>query len=185
MKKYLLAMALIGLVGGQTFLAAAATVTKGVNSAIVLYLLNNCPTKPVNYTIDGCLYTTSGQTEVFAVQGTITPGNCIEILSNNSQHDVAFGPEQMTRALQGANLSPQLALDTVLPANSTALLAGKTPIALMYFPLDNEIVGSITGYYLNSNHTMAAIDSPAFFEGICSRNGGVAVNTGKLFILSR
>ena len=227
--------------------ALAGLAETGVNSGTVIYLLNNQPKATISYSVTGCLYTSAGVPEYYDIDGQISTGNCIALLSknanivgdyktsdgivkkshltvhfytatdgyrlyldgvnsrkektfgtllnaveqnylypydntwvwnsNNDQHDINFGPMQMTRTKRVSSLTPQINLNNVLPASGTKLLASRAPISLVYFPISAEIIGSITCYYYSADGKVTIVDGPGFFENICTSTGTYVTNT--------
>ncbi len=230
-----------------TSAAFAALAENGVNSGTVVYLLNNQPKQTINYTVTGCLYTSAGVPEYYDIEGQISTGNCIGLLSknanivgdyktsdgsvkkshlaihfytaadgyrvyldgvnsrkektfgtllnaveqnylypydntwvwntNNDQHDINFGPMQMTRSKRVSSLTPQINLNNVLLAGNNKSLANRAPISLVYFPISAEIIGSITCYYYTADGKVTIVDGPQFFENICTTTGTYVANT--------
>lgn len=247
MKKLLLilSVALVSLAFGAP--AVAAPAASGINSGTIIYLLNNQPKQTINFSLTGCLYTSTGVPEYYDIDGQISTGNCIGILSknanivgeykagdgsvkkslltahfytsddgyrlelagvhssksknygtllnaveqnflypydntwvwntNNARYDINFGPMQMTRSKRVSSLTPQIALDNVLPAGKNSQLANRSPISLVYFPISAEIIGSITCYYYQPDGSVVIVDGPQFFENICNTTGTYVTNT--------
>ncbi|MFA6074371.1 MAG: hypothetical protein WCV63_01325 [Negativicutes bacterium] len=97
--------------------------------------------------------------------------------TNNDRRDISFGPMQMTRSKRVSSLTPQISLDNVLPVSGNKLLANRTPISMIYFPISAEIIGSITCYYYKPDGTVTIVDGPQFFENICNTNNAFITNT--------
>ena len=256
MKNRFLLLSLVAIVFLFQGVVVAAPYADGFNCGTVIYLLNNQPGRTVSYSLTGCLYTKAGVPEYFDTEGTIASGNCIAVLSkntdivggltlpdgsqkkshiivhfyegntdfrlkldgvndlknksvsmllnaveqnflypydntwvwntNNDRLDINFGPITMTRSKRVSSLTPQLTLNNALPTDyGNKQLAGRSPIALVYFPVSAEIIGSITCYYYKPDHSVTIIDSPNFFENICNTSGAYFTNTGQPMVNSK